>query len=136
MIKKSSKDKILTKEQEQMLRTGAMYTSMAYMLMECSDQYLMTAASLLDKVDCFLPLERRNEMLMSKTAVRQARDTVTHVTKPLYGCSEADLLIGASDWLLDCIHEIVTRTNSNEVAQQAMLEYIKKYKHSPKMKNV
>ena len=117
-----------------MLRKGAMYTSMSYMLMECSDQYLMTAASLLDKVDCFLPLERRNEILMAKMAVKQARDTVTHVTKPLYGCGETDLLIGASDWLLDCIHEIVTRTNSNEVAQQAMLEYIRKYKHSPKMK--
>lgn len=134
MIKKSSKDKILTKEQEQMLRTGAMYTSMAYMLMECSDQYLMTAGELLDSVDCVLPIERRTAILMAKEAVRQARDTVIHVTKPLYNCGEADILIGTSDWLLDCIHEIVKRTNSNEVAQQAMLEYIKKYKHSPKMK--
>ncbi len=38
MIKKINRDKILSKEQEQMLRKGAMYTSMSYMLMECSDQ--------------------------------------------------------------------------------------------------
>jgi hypothetical protein len=134
MIEKKTSDKIFSKEQEEMLRKGAKYTSMAYMLMECSDSYLMTASEMLDKVDCFLPLERRNEILMAKTAVKQARDTVTHVTKPLYGCGEADLLIDVSDWLLDCIHEIITRTNSNEVAQQAILEYIRKYKHSPKMK--
>jgi hypothetical protein len=130
---KTNRDKFLSKEQEDSLRTGAMYTSMAYMLMECSDQYLMTAGELLDSVDCVLPIERRTAILMAKDAVKQARDTVIHVTKPLYNCGEADILIDTSDWLLDCIHEIVKRTNSNECAQQAMLEYIRKYKRSIKM---
>lgn len=133
-MKKLKNDILLTEEQKQFLRIGTMYTSMAYMLMECADQYLMTSSELLAKVDCVMPIDRRTDILMAKSAVQQARDTVTHVTKPLYNCGEADLLIDTSDWLLDCVHEIVMRTNSNAPARQAMLEYIKKYKHSPKMK--
>jgi hypothetical protein len=129
-MKKLKNDILLTEEQKQLLRTGTMYTSMAYMLMECADQYLMTSSELLAKVDCVMPIDRRTDILMAKSAVQQARDTVTHVTKPLYNCGEADLLIDTSDWLLDCVHEIVMRTNSNAPARQAMLEYIKKYKRS------
>jgi hypothetical protein len=129
-MKKLKNDILLTEEQKQFLRTGTMYTSMAYMLMECADQYLMTSSELLAKVDCVMPIDRRTDILMAKSAVQQARDTVTHVTKPLYNCGEADLLIDTSDWLLDCVHEIVMRTNSNAPARQAMLEYIKKYKRS------
>lgn len=134
MIYKPAGDRKLSKQEEEYLVKGAMYTGLAYMLMECSDSYLMTAVELLDKVDCVLPVERRTEILMSKDAVKQARDTLNHVSKPLYNCKEADLLIGTSDWLLDCIHHIVTHTQSNEYARQDILRYIRKYNKKIKTK--
>lgn len=123
---KAVHDVYLAPEQEEHLRKGAVYTSLAYMLMDCADSCMMFAQDRLDKVDCYLPLERRVHLQMAKKSVKEARSVVTSVTEALYNCGESDKLIDDADWLLECIIEIIARTNNNDYARQDMLEYIKK----------
>ena len=122
----------LTPEQQAEVRKGAMYTSLAYILMDCADSCMMFALDKLNKYDLVLPMEKRCQLEMTKMAVKQARDVMNKTTEDLYACNSADMLIDDADWLLECIIEIVSRTNSNEYARQGMINYIKKYKHSLK----
>lgn len=117
----------LNAEQQKEVRHGAVYTSLAYMLMDCADSCMMFALDKLNKYDLVLPMEKRSQLEMTKMAVKQARDVMTTTTNELYECSESDKLIEDADWLLQCIIEIMSRTNNNDYAKDAMLEYIKKY---------
>jgi hypothetical protein len=117
----------LNAEQQKEVRHGAVYTSLAYMLMDCADSCMMFALDKLNKYDLVLPMEKRCQLEMTKMAVKQARDVITTTTSELYECSESDKLIEDADWLLQCIIEIMSRTNNNDYAKDAMLEYIKKY---------
>ena len=122
----------LNAEQQKEVRQGAVYTSLAYMLMDCADSCMMLALDKLNKYDLVLPMEKRCQLEMTKTAVKQTRDVMNTTTSDLYKCSESDKLIEDADWLLQCIIEIMARTNGNDYAKEAMLEYLKKYKKSIK----
>lgn len=122
----------LNAEQQKEVRQGAVYTSLAYMLMDCADSCMMLALDRLNKYDLVLPMEKRCQLEMTKSAVQQARNVMNTTTSELYECSESDKLIDDADWLLQCIIEIMSRTNGNDYAKEAMLEYLKKYKKSIK----
>lgn len=122
----------LNAEQQKEVRQGAVYTSLAYMLMDCADSCMMLALDRLNKYDLVLPIEKRCQLEMTKSVVQQARNVMNTTTSELYECSESDKLIEDADWLLQCIIEIMSRTNGNDYAKEAMLEYLKKYKKSLK----
>lgn len=119
---------IITDEQREKLETGAMYTSLAYMLTDCADSCLMFAVDNLNNINCTIPNSRRQQLEYCKQILNHSRQVVNDTTKSLYECNEADNLIEITDWLLRCIIAIMKATQDDDKSKEKMIKYIKKFK--------
>ena len=125
-------DTLMTAEQREQLRGGAMLTSLGYILIDCANSCMMHAEERLDKLGFCLPMEVKVEWEKTKAIMREAKNSTSEFSRPLYDCKETDLLCEDSDWLMEIIIEVVNRTGNNEYARADMLEYIKRKKNTIK----
>lgn len=117
----------MTNEEKEELRKKALFlTNTAYLLADMAHTCVFYADDKLNHLGkCF---EKGEKMRFKKAAklTKEAFKAVKEITEPLYNITDVDNACIDSDYLLEVIQLVISRTDETEESKTAMLEYIKK----------